>query len=69
MNRGRTVPSPPCDLLVLLRIDHKNLLREDERPTPKEETPEAHKEEEMTTFFFVIAKERDVLAFELMLRQ
>jgi len=49
-------------------VDHKGLLPLSERPTPVEETPEAYTEEEMTKFFFVITKERDALAFELMLK-
>jgi integrase len=49
-------------------VDHKKLLPQSERPSPIEETPEAYTEGEMTKFFFVITKERDVLAFELMLK-
>ena len=49
-------------------VDHKNLLREDERPTPVEETPEAFSEEEMKRFFFAISREREMLAFELVLK-
>jgi len=49
-------------------MDHKKLLPQSERPSPVEETPEAYTEEEMTKFFFAITKERDALAFELMLK-
>ena len=49
-------------------VDHKKLLPQSERPSPVEETPEAYTEEEMTKFFFVITKDRDALAFELMLK-
>jgi integrase len=49
-------------------VDHKKLLPQSERPSPVEETPEAYTEGEMTKFFFVITKERDALAFELMLK-
>lgn len=49
-------------------VDHKKLLREDERPTPINETPETFTKEEMTRFFFAITKERDALAFELFLK-
>lgn len=49
-------------------IDHKNLLPQSERPTPIDETPEAYTEAEMTKFFFVISKERDALAFEVLLK-
>jgi integrase len=49
-------------------VDHKKLLPQSERPSPVEETPEAYTEEEMTKFFFVITRERDALAFELMLK-
>jgi integrase/recombinase XerD len=49
-------------------VDHKKLLPQSERPTPVEETPEAYTQEEMTKFFFVIAKERDLLAFEFLLK-
>jgi integrase len=47
-------------------VDHKKLLPQSERLSPVEETPEAYTQEEMTKFFFVITKERDALAFELM---
>jgi integrase len=49
-------------------VDHKKLLPQSERPSPVEETPEAYTEEQMSKFFFVITKERDALAFELMLK-
>jgi integrase len=49
-------------------VDHKKLLPQSERPSPVEETPEAYTEQEMTKFFFVITKERDALAFELILK-
>lgn len=49
-------------------VDHKNLLREDERPTPINETPEAFSEEEMKKFFFAITGDREMLAFELFLK-
>jgi integrase len=49
-------------------VDHKKLLPQSERPSPVDETPEAYTEEEMTKFIFVITKERDALAFEMMLK-
>src|SRR5258708_12592514 len=57
----------PC-FLNFCGVDHKKLLPQSERPSPVEETPEAYTEEQMTKFFFVITKERDALAFELMLK-
>jgi integrase len=49
-------------------VDHKQLLPQSERPTPVDETPEAYTEAEMAKFFFAIAKERDALAFEFLLK-
>jgi integrase len=49
-------------------VDHKTLLKQDERPTPVEETPECYEEDEMTKFFFAIVNERDNLAFEFLLK-
>jgi integrase len=54
--------------LLFCGVDHKKLLPQGERPTPVDETPEAYTKEEMTKFFFTIVKERDALAFELMLK-
>jgi hypothetical protein len=49
-------------------VDHKRLLKQSERPTPVEETPEEYSEAEMEKFFFAITNERDALAFELLLK-
>jgi integrase len=54
--------------LHFCKIDHKTLLKQDERPTPVEETPECYEEDEMTKFFFNIVNERDALAFEFLLK-
>jgi integrase len=48
-------------------VDHKQLLREDERPTPHEETPEAYTKEQMDRLFFGIADEKDELFFRFLL--
>ena len=60
--------SEVATFLKFCGVDHKELLREDERPSPKEETPEAFSKFEMDKFFFVITDERDALAFEMMLK-
>jgi integrase len=49
-------------------VDHKTLLKQDERPTPVEETPECYDENEVSQFFFAIVNERDNLAFEFLLK-
>lgn len=49
-------------------VDHTKLLPQGERPTPVDETPEAYTKEKMRKFFFAIVKERDALAFELILK-
>jgi integrase/recombinase XerD len=54
--------------LLFCGVDHKKLLPQSERPAPVDETPEAYTREEMTKFFFAITKERNALAFELMLK-
>ncbi|MGB7600355.1 MAG: site-specific integrase [Candidatus Sulfotelmatobacter sp.] len=67
----RTVCNLYVSIVCFLRfcdVDHKKLLPQSERPTPVEETPEAYTQEEITKFFFVITKERDVLAFEFLLK-
>lgn len=67
----RTVCNLNISIACFLRfcgVDHRKLLPQSERPTPVAETPEAYTDEEMTKFFFVITNERDVLAFELMLK-
>lgn len=54
--------------LKFCAVDHKQLLREDERPTPREETPIAFTTAEMEKFFFVITNERDELVFRFLLK-
>lgn len=49
-------------------VDHKKLLPYNERPTPDDGTPEAYTEEEVRRFFAALEDERDILAFELLLK-
>ncbi|MBZ5566596.1 MAG: site-specific integrase [Acidobacteriia bacterium] len=49
-------------------VDHKNLLPYSERPTPDDGTPEAYEEAEMRRFFAALTRERDRLAFEVLLK-
>jgi integrase len=55
--------------LHFCKIDHKDLLPYNERPTPERGEPEAYTEEQMEKFFSVIDDERDSLAFEFLLKQ
>lgn len=49
-------------------VDHKKLLPYSERPTPDDGTPEAYEEFEMKGFFAALTRERDRLAFEVLLK-
>ncbi len=49
-------------------IDHKNLLSYQERPAPDDATPEAYEESEVRVFFAALTRERDRLAFEVLLK-
>jgi integrase len=54
--------------LMFSGVDHKKLLPQCERPTPVEETPQAYTMQEWSKFMFVVASERDALAFEFLLK-
>ena len=49
-------------------IDHKKLLPYNERPVPDDGLPEAYEETEVKKFFAALTRERDRLAFELLLK-
>ncbi len=49
-------------------VDHKSLLPYSERPVPDDGLPEAYGEAEVKKFFAALARERDWLAFELLLK-
>lgn len=49
-------------------VDHKTLLPYSERPTPDDGTPEAYDEAEVRKFFAALSRERDRLAFEVLLK-
>lgn len=49
-------------------VDHKKLLPYSERPTPDDGTPEAYSEQEVRRFFAALSRERDRLAFEMLLK-
>jgi len=54
--------------LKFCKVDHKELLPYNERPTPDDGIPEAYEESEVKRFFAALTRERDRLAFEFLLK-
>lgn len=54
--------------LKFCKVDHKELLPQNERPRPDDGIPEIYTEKEIIQFFSVITRDRDRIAFEFLLK-